>query len=189
GHSSGESTCGILWMGHYVLYLMSYLAIAIFGIPTVVMTAAYIQIGATLYKSIAVRRKLKHSGGKESEGSDDRIQVIRLLMSMLVLFVLCWGPNFIATVFWLANEDQRLFGALNFEQGKSVVQGLTILSYANSMLNPFLYMLTSKQYRGAVVILFKACKSRQLPDKRQLGATVATVETSLASGQHKAPRV
>ena len=72
------------------------------------------------------------------------LQVIRLLMSMLVLFIVCWGPSLVLTVVWLAEKDQMLFGVLNFDQSKSVMQGLTILSYGNSTLNPFLYIMTSK---------------------------------------------
>lgn len=57
-----------------------------------------------------------------------------------------------------------------------IFQIFTVLSYANSAINPLLYAFTNDQFRNSFVIAFRCCRP---PARGRLGATGAGVAIPL----------
>ena len=55
-----------------------------------------------------------------------------------------------------------------------IFQLFTVLSYANSAINPILYAFTNDQFRNSFVIAFRCCRPPGLGWLRATGAGVAT---------------
>nr|BAT25129.1 cannabinoid receptor-like 1 [Lymnaea stagnalis] len=80
------------------------------------------------------------------DGEDDKtkIQVIKMLVAVIVVFILCWAPI-------LISNTLTAFGyidTLNYGYLKPMRQVFYLMSYANSCINPVIYGFMSKHFRS-----------------------------------------
>lgn len=137
--SAGQYTVGIL-------IFMVY-----FVVPTTIMLLAQ-----------AVTAYILHKNSKRFRGGNDRKdrsnpsynlliaknRVLKMLFMVVMLFIICWGPNNIA--YFLYNvgviSPGYLYGDTNHI--------LTLLAFYNSCLNPIVYTVRHPKFRAAIRGLF-----------------------------------
>ncbi|CAJ0577766.1 unnamed protein product, partial [Mesorhabditis spiculigera] len=73
-------------------------------------------------------------------------RVTRMLMTIVLLFALCWTPNYI---FWLVVRFCDLFDAEVFNNTLNSV--LTALTYVSSCTNPITYCFMNKSFRHSLL--------------------------------------
>lgn len=86
-----------------------------------------------------------------------------MLIAVVVLFILCWGP--IMTNNLLVSFN--LIDNLNVGDLKRPRQAMYVMSYFNSCINPFLYAFMSKNFRNAFKQTFLLiCRSKPVARTR-----------------------
>lgn len=74
----------------------------------------------------------------------ERKRVAWILLSLALLFALCWLPHHIAL----------LVGDLKHEVDRETAKYLLLLGHSNSAINPIIYCLMSRNFRRSVKDLF-----------------------------------
>lgn len=85
------------------------------------------------------------------------LQVIKMLVTVIVLFAVCWGPLLIDNVL-------KAFGIVeyyNYDHLKHVRQAFAVMAYANSCVNPVVYAFMSKNFRDSFRHAIFACCPRR----------------------------
>lgn len=86
-------------------------------------------------------------------------QVMKMLITVVVLFLLCWGP--IMTNNLLVSF--KIIDNLNMGHLKQLRQAMFVMSYFNSCINPVLYAFMSKNFRNAFKQTFlMICRSKPM---------------------------
>ncbi|GFO10803.1 G-protein coupled receptor 54-like [Plakobranchus ocellatus] len=104
----------------------------------------------------AVRNKLARSIFKKRRGSEDSKatrQLITMLVLVVVLFILCWGPimlNNVLVAFGVLDE-------LNYGYLMPMRIAFNLLSYMNSCVNPIVYAFLSKNFRQSFRFAIIGC--------------------------------
>ena len=105
-----------------------------------------------------------------------------MLVTVIVLFVVCWGPSLIDNVL----VSFGLVEQLNYGHLKHLRQTFALLSYFNSCVNPFVYAFMSRNFRKS----FKYAMCSCFPKKGYRGvgrngrqASFQTGTSSLSHGQ------
>ena len=108
------------------------------------------------------------------------LQVIKMLVAIIVLFTLCWGPTLVDNVL-VAFEvlDKLHYGYL-----KHIRMAFVLMSYANSCVNPIVYAFMSRNFRESFKYALCSCLHgkaylRRTHYRRQ--TSFRTKETSIAS--------
>ena len=81
------------------------------------------------------------------------LQVIKILVIVISLFVVCWSPVLIDNVL-------RAFGVVekyNYGWLKHMRQAFSLMSYANSCVNPIVYGFMSKNFRDSFQTAVCSC--------------------------------
>lgn len=104
--------------------------------------------------------------------SKDRKQVIKMLILVVILFLLCWGPRLIKNVIFNLSHSRSfsLFEQILFYSSE-------LLPFVHSSLNPFVYGLMSRRFRN---FIFRSC----VGGNSSTEATVAIDSIALSSGVH-----
>ena len=104
--------------------------------------------------------------------SKDRKQVIKMLILVVILFLLCWGPRLIKNVIFnlSRNRSFSLFEQILFYSSE-------LLPFVHSSLNPFVYGLMSRRFRS---FIFRSC----VGGNSSTEATAAIDSIALSSGVH-----
>ena len=71
-------------------------------------------------------------------------QVIKMLIVVVILFVLCWGPNMIIEE--LRGLNIRIFS----QEFYAIKNGFTMLQFVHSCINPIIYCFMSKSFRRSM---------------------------------------
>ncbi|ELU04735.1 hypothetical protein CAPTEDRAFT_22840, partial [Capitella teleta] len=106
--------------------------------------------GEILYKWLSWLTKQRRPGEPKQQLSsrDDlktRKQVIKMVLAIILLFVLCWGPlltDNVLTSFGVLSE-------LHYGHLKPIRQAFSIMAYSNSCINPIVYAFMSKNFRSS----------------------------------------
>ena len=96
-----------------------------------------------------------------------RNRITRLVLVIIAVYVTCWLPYWIFQV----GLTMRVFTDLP-PWGYTIYQAITVLSYANSMLNPLLYVFLTEKFRQNLTAAC-CCSAKQL--QQQGNATKAKV--------------
>lgn len=75
------------------------------------------------------------------------LQVIKMILAIIFLFVLCWGPLLIDNVL----TSFKVLTELNYGPLKPIRQTFAIMAYSNSCINPIVYAFMSKNFRSSFV--------------------------------------
>ncbi|KAF8367148.1 ckr-1, partial [Pristionchus pacificus] len=81
-------------------------------------------------------------------------KVTRMLITIVVLFALCWTPNYI---WWLVVRFGDAMDVRNIWNSK-LNTALTLLTYVSSCTNPLTYCFMNKSFRRALLSYFKRNK-------------------------------
>lgn len=84
-------------------------------------------------------------------------QVILMLMVIVVLFAICWGPILLNNLLVAA----KVISDLHFGFLKPMRMAFHLMSYANSCVNPIVYGIMSKNFQDSLKSALKCCNSRQ----------------------------
>ncbi len=113
-----------------------------------------------------------------------RRQVIKMLVLIVAIFMLCWGPRLLMNLF-------LIFGPIAYNSTTYNIRVVcNILSFVHSALNPFVYGFMSSKFRSMVCASFrcrKAGKARGGGDERLVSqasfirphSQVSTVDTTI----------
>lgn len=80
-------------------------------------------------------------------------KVVRLLVVIVVIFALCWFPNYVNHYFWFVRRDLYLKGMLPLEAEFFN----TWLAHANSAINPCVYILLNAKFRKELLRMLACC--------------------------------
>lgn len=87
------------------------------------------------------------------------LQVIKMLVAVVVLFIVCWAPILINNL--LTSFD--LLDRLNYGYLKPMRTAFHLLSYFNSCINPCVYGFLSANFRNSfrTALVSLLCRNRQ----------------------------
>ncbi|XP_049790292.1 gastrin/cholecystokinin type B receptor-like [Schistocerca nitens] len=154
-----------LWRLHEL-----YMLVLILVVPTCIMAAAYTSIcwevwhvmqrrcdmtagqGLHVISTIPVKKE-REFGHRESLRKISQVkaeqeagtvkQVIKMLVAVVVLFVLCWGPLLVDNVL----TAFRQLPSYRTDSLKHMATAFHLMAYFNSCINPIVYGFMSKNFR------------------------------------------
>ena len=106
--------------------------------------------------------RLRNSGPQVKSVGKRRThrRVTRLVTLIIAVFVICWLP------YWAFQVRLIIPGVPQLEKWHIIMfQVFTILSYANSMVNPFLYAFTNEAFRESFISAFRCASDPLFPGK------------------------
>ena len=152
----------------------TFLSISAFFLPTGVISVMYILIFVVAHK----RQNMLQNGdlGQTGDARNHQtvflydLKVIRMLLVVVGVFILCWGPYFIFTLIVHYKQDFIDWNdtALSYLRWRSTtIVILTVLPYFNSLCNPIIYACLDKKYREAFKHLFQRVLWRRRHPRQQ----------------------
>jgi hypothetical protein len=144
----------------------TFLAVGAFFLPTAVILVMYALIFVVVHK----RQKMIRNGelGQTFNDQNQRnaflqdLKLIRMLVVVVGVFILCWGPYFIYIMLYhhdpnLIDWDSRSF---RYSWRRIIITDLVItrLPYLNSLCNPIIYACLDQSYKEAFKNLFQRMK-------------------------------
>ncbi|XP_077290199.1 trapped in endoderm 1 [Arctopsyche grandis] len=150
-----------------------FLFLVAFVLPCLVITISY---SCIYWKVRGSKRRLeahselsvKDTGVSSRERDDSRLTT--LMLSIFLCFVICFLPLMMTNVI----DDDISFPTFH------VVA--SILAWASSVINPFIYAATNRQYRSAYKKLFKSCRKKPITRRTTIGSKTFCQPTSNHSG-------
>ncbi|XP_037795697.1 G-protein coupled receptor 54-like [Penaeus monodon] len=144
----------LLWRGYE-----TYMLVLVLLVPACVMAAAYAAICASVVSMVGQRRSMTGKGQMESaevsanggggiaqaptHPEDKTIrQVVPMLIVVVVLFIICWGPLLILNMLRAYEIVPSI--SVSTKYARTV---LDLLSYFNSCMNPVVYGFMSRNFR------------------------------------------
>jgi hypothetical protein len=143
----------------------TFLAVSVFFLPTIVILIMYALIFVVVYK----RQKMLRNGelGQTFNGRNQRsafrqnLKTIRMLLVVVGVFILCWGPYFIYILLWYYDrynfiDWNRYLRSSSYQRRINItILVITRLPYFNSLCNPIIYASLDQTYREAFKNLFQ----------------------------------
>ncbi|KAH9489406.1 Somatostatin receptor type 2 [Bulinus truncatus] len=147
---NGKYTCTIRWPENQAIQsdkaFIWYSFILGFAIPVSLISVFYVLV--------IVRLRQVGPAKKSKEKRKSHRRVTRLVLTVISVYIVCWLPYWVFQVCLVFKDIQNSSEAMIL-----LMNGFTILSYANSMLNPFLYAFLSDNFRKSFVKAFKCVSS------------------------------
>ena len=148
----------------------TFLAVSAFFLPTTVILIMY----ALIFVVVIKRQKMLRNGdlGQTLNDRNQRsafrqnLKTIRMLLVVLGVFILCWGPYFIYVLLWyyspsIIDWDRYWRSSSYRRQINTIGLVITRLPYFNSLCNPIIYASLDQTYREAFKNLFqRMCRPR-----------------------------
>ena len=172
------SFCPVDWNKSKGFY--TFLAIRAFFLPTGVMLVMY----TLIFVAAHTRQKMLRNGelGETCDDQNQRtvflqdLKVIRMLLVVVGVFILCWGPLFIYTLICYYKQNFRDWysSSLSHQPLMLTIELIIyVLHYFNSVCNPVIYTCLDQKYRHGFKHLFqRMCRKRnsrrQPPDAIEL---------------------
>ncbi|XP_066945714.1 QRFP-like peptide receptor isoform X2 [Macrobrachium rosenbergii] len=166
----------------------TYMLVVVLVMPTIIMAGAYTSISCAIIHMVAQRRTITGKGQmangvlllngvsrgryRENEESEVR-QVVSMLVVVVVLFVLCWGPILVVNVL-------KSYGILPAYSPvlKHVVTTMDLLSYCNSCVNPIVYGFMSRNFRESFCQVLR-CGRRPFHGRTHRQMSLSVTRTSI----------
>lgn len=112
---------------------------------------------SVFYLSVVLRLKTVGPAVKSKEKKRSHRKVTKMVLTVISVYVICWLPHWVFQV------------NLTFHQGTSptkwqiyVFNAFTVLTFANSMLNPLLYAFLSDNFRKSFAKAFKCATQAEI---------------------------
>lgn len=146
----GKETCTIMWPdGQWIppeKAFTWYTFLLGFAIPIALISVFYVLVIFRL-RSVGPSKRSK-------ERKKSNRKVTRMVLAMISVYVVCWLPHWCSQVNLTFNPDRA-----QLPQWQIYLIGVfTILSYANSMINPILYAFLSEIFRKSFLKAFKCAR-------------------------------
>nr|AKQ63044.1 elevenin receptor 2 [Platynereis dumerilii] len=170
----------------YAVYMLLLVLVA----PLIIMSFAYISICKELWSLMSTRRQMRcgvsgtdaeretcvrASNSVRDKTSDDSTkEVIKMLVAVILLFAICWGPTLVDSV--LANF--HLIDKFNYDYVKHMRQAFALMSYFNSCVNPIVYAFMSRNFRKTFKATICTCVYRKRNAERFMNSHQCTRLTS-----------
>lgn len=143
---AGKYSCKLDWPAvqgiHTAEAFVWYSFILGFAIPVFLISVFYILVIIKLQQIGAAK--------KSTDTRRSRGRVTRLIFCIIVIYVVCLLP------YWSLQVHRNIYSRETVSSGMIFLfNGFTILSYANSMLNPLLYAFLSENFRQSFMKAFK----------------------------------
>ena len=124
----------------------------------VLLYALPLSITIVIYFLICRKLWLRKIPGNVTDGNraaaeKSKRKVVRLLVVIVVIFALCWFPNYVNHYFWFVRPDLHQKGVLPIE----VEFFNTWIAHANSAINPCLYILLNAKFRNQLLVMLFCC--------------------------------
>ena len=159
--------------------IYTFLAISAFFLPIVVICAMY-----TLIFIIAHKRQKRLRNGELGETPNGRnqqtvllqdLKVIRMLLIVVGVFILCWGPFFIYKLISYYHPNFIIWKNSSLSYRRTMFTTTMIvrrLPYCNSLCNPVIYAFLDQKYKEAFKNFFKRMMCRRRNSRRQPPNTI-----------------
>ena len=121
----------------------------VYPVPLLTIISIYIHIIAVIVHQLNF---LKKHGSGEIRIKSKQTKMIRSVGSIFAAYLICWAPTFcvLKAVSWAL-----LLGIdLHLSNYVMMFYFVEVLSYANSLVNPCIYFLSSRSFQRAVRIMF-----------------------------------
>ena len=160
----------------------TFIAASTFFLPMAVTLVMYVLIFTIAHK----RQKMLRNGelgqicndrNKRSVFHQD-LKIIRMLLVVVGVFILCWGPYFIYTLIFYYHPNYSSMelgkGSLGYWYRRWTTELVVLtLPYINSMCNPVIYTCLDQKYREAFKNLYQRMMCRLTGSRRpQLPETI-----------------
>ena len=123
-----------------------------------------------LYTLLLIRLKSTGPAVISAERRRSHRKITKLVTLIIAVYIFCWLPYWMYQIRLIAFPPK---GQLpNWEI--TLFTALTFLSYANSMLNPFLYAFTNEAFRDSFIAAFKCLPAIQTKGGRRRESEVDT---------------
>ena len=129
-------------------------------VATVLNVFSPLLITAALYTVVCLKlwsREVPGEGANQNERQAEATKtaknVTRMVIAVVVLYVLCWGPLFVSLTL-------IVFGHVKIDYDNSLSFFITWLSVAYSGINPYVYFTFNPKFRNALKHLFGNCLRR-----------------------------
>ncbi|ESO84144.1 hypothetical protein LOTGIDRAFT_108441 [Lottia gigantea] len=141
-----KHTCTIKWPNGQLIpagqAFIWYTFLLGFAIP--------VSLTSVFYFLVVLRLKTVGPVKKSKEKKKSHRRVTRMVLSVISAYVVCWLPYWLFQVYIIVREPPVLV------PWKVILfNSFTVLTYTNSMLNPFLYAFLSENFRKSFMKAFK----------------------------------
>ncbi|CAB4014973.1 5-hydroxytryptamine receptor 1-like [Paramuricea clavata] len=152
----------------------TFVSVSVFFLPTVVILV----MDALIFIVVHKRQKMLRNGelGQTSNDRNQRsaflqdLKTIRMLLVVVGVFILCWGPYFIYLMLLFYGRSFIAFDNMSFSSRRGMLIADLIISklpYFNSLCNPIIYACLDQTYRKAFKNLFQRMMCRPSSRRRQ----------------------
>ncbi|CAB4019549.1 Alpha-1A adrenergic receptor, partial [Paramuricea clavata] len=152
----------------------TFVSVSLFFLPALVILVMYTLVFVVVHK----RQKMLRNGelGQTCNDRNQRsaflqdLKTIRMLLVVVGVFILCWGPYFICLMLALYYPNVFAFDTTQFSNWRRFFMAtlvIRILPYFNSLWNPIIYACLDQTYREAFKNLFQPMMCRSSPRRRQ----------------------
>jgi hypothetical protein len=166
------STTGCVGINSRIFY--TFIAVSAFFLPTTIMLVMYTLLFLVTHK----RQKMLRNGalGETSNNLNQRsallqdLKVIRMLLVVVGVFLICWGPFFIWFMIYLYNPSVLFYNSRSLSDVylKMILHRIvTILPLLNSIFNPLIYACLDQKYNEAFKHLFQRMMCRPSSRRRE----------------------
>lgn len=131
GHFSGSTGAKVYFSIMFVFY---------FALPLATLTVSYAKIFQTLFHS-SCELDTSNQGQGGEKAMHTRRKLAKMMLSVSVVFAVCWGPNFLFFLWVYCGGRVRQNGFFT----ATIVQFLPIIS---SAINPFIYTINSQTFQS-----------------------------------------
>ncbi|XP_062618893.1 somatostatin receptor type 5-like [Saccostrea cucullata] len=111
---------------------------------------------SVLYISVILRLQNVGPAIKSKERKRSHRKVTRMVLAVISVYVVCWLP------YWVFQINLTFLKRELEEWEIYLFNGLTVLQFANSMLNPLLYAFLSENFRRSFVKAFQCASSNDV---------------------------
>ena len=150
-------SCAIQWPAERAVVgqkiFMAYTLILGFLFPVMLISL--------LYTLLVVR--LRTTGAKRDDASKSKKKkkVTRLVSLIIAVYIVCWLPYWAFQIHLIASAVVRIA-----RWQVNMFQVFTLLSYANSMVNPLLYAFTNQAFRDSFISAFRCVPDPSVNGRR-----------------------
>lgn len=152
-------------------YAETYRVLKIFHITIFVVLYAWpLSITIVIYFLICRKLWLRKIPGNvtttnRAAAEKSKRKVVRLLVIIVLVFAICWFPNYVDHYIWYVRPD--LLSSIPSEAQLCFLW----LAHANSAINPCLYILLNSKFRKELFITMTCCPSYRVRLARFLSAS------------------
>jgi G protein-coupled receptor 103 len=168
--NNGFSTYG--YVNNKSITFYTFFAVSAFFLPTAVILVVYALVFVVVHK----RQKMLRNGelGQTCNDRNQRsaflqdLKAIRMLLVVVGVFILCWGPYFIYMLLWYHYPNFVDFDTI-YRSRRTLIAIIVInrLPFFNSLCNPIIYACLDETYRAAFKNLFQRMICRSSPRRRR----------------------